>query len=105
MFMTGTDFSLECASASPPGFSSARGGKIVKVLPQCNMTIAHMKEILQYYWNISDEILEDSEVVVKLQRFCGRPLLFVDGVFKPMCDEFMKNQRRFYFLKKFSWKS
>jgi hypothetical protein len=92
VFMTGTYFSLNLADSSPCGFSSARGGKIAKVFPTGIITVLDMQKILQFYWNIPDEIFENPIVVDLLSKFYGRPLLFADGVFKIMCNEIMQNR-------------
>ncbi len=86
MFMTGTCFSLNLSSTSPNGFSSARRGKIVAVVPEVLMTVNEMILILKHYWNFEDAVLYDENIQRSLQKFCGRPLLFVDGVFQLLCN-------------------
>jgi hypothetical protein len=93
MIMTGTAFSLTQFSCSGQGLSPVRGC-VETVSPEKMLDVSDMCALLQHYFNLSDEALEDNGVVAMLTKCCGRPHIFVNVVFKRIFDKLLSLENK-----------
>ena len=83
--MTGTTVTLSALCLAAGLISPARGSGVMPVVPCTVMTVELMVEILQHYWEIPRDVIQDADILSLLRFFCGRPILFIDGVFIKIC--------------------
>lgn len=50
--------------------------------PQVLLTVEDMKRIVQNYFAVADDIFSDASVLNYLKLCCGRPLIFINTVFR-----------------------
>lgn len=84
-YLTGTNVSI-ADLASDGKFHSLERSQLttVTILSAHFLNINDMICMIQYYWNIPDTLLTSLEFRHKLKPFVGRPLHFVDYVFRDL---------------------
>jgi hypothetical protein len=83
-FVTSSSTTIDAFTSTGATFSAVRGS-IHRVHPTVMITVEDMRTMLQSYFNIPTEYFEHPEIQTRLQRCIGRPLLFIDAVFRPIC--------------------
>ena len=91
MYMTGTNLSISKLKAEKGVSSFLLRNKIEEVpITSSLLTKGKMKDMLQYYWDLSDDIFTEA-VMNALDQFRGRPYFFVKYVFMKIYIDSMKN--------------
>jgi len=80
MLMTGTAFSLTQFSCTGQDLSPVRG-YVKDVAPDKKLQVGDMHSLLKYYFTLSEDVLENEDVMTMLKQCCGRPHIFVNVVF------------------------
>lgn len=90
MHMTGTSMTISKLHA-PNGVSTSLLRNQIKEISIRSSLLDKicMKNIIQFYWDIPDNSFTE-EVLDALDRYRGRPLFFIEGAFKMVCE----NSRR-----------
>lgn len=87
MYMTGTSYSITKPIFTKGQFRTAKRSQVSVVdLSQSKMNLENIQEILLHYWDIPDNVICNDEVVRLCRRLVGRPYLFVEGIFSPICQ-------------------
>jgi hypothetical protein len=87
LYMTGTHLSISKLYAEKGVSSSILRNRIHEFPIKASlMTSRRMKDLLQHYWDISEDTFTES-VMDTLDKFRGRPYFFVEGVFPTIYAE------------------
>lgn len=103
--MTGTHFSIAQLDKIGVFLSVERANlKRIELLSDNFLGTQDMVNILTFYWNFNQQDLNSSGILDQLKQFVGRPLYFVDFVFKKIRfqDFVQNNSDPSQFLQKFS---
>lgn len=82
-YLTGTNFSISHLDRARSLLSVERYNlKKIELLSESFLTVENMIDIILHYWDFPRDKLDSQEIRLKQQPFVGRPLHFVDFVFR-----------------------
>lgn len=84
LYVTGTSLSMTRILSSA-GSSVASRVDMTSQPPRHHMAVDDMAHIIQHYFVVPDGYFDEA-VCASLQKFCGRAVLFADGVWKPLLE-------------------
>jgi len=76
-YMTGTAFTITHFPECSPLLAS-----FLLISADKRLTVGDMREVLQFYWDMPDAVLNDSRIFNLLKQCEGRPLFFAEIIFR-----------------------